>query len=100
MDKSIYEEALEIIDNNTFEYGKGLDVLKPTYRESIVKALEQAQQQEKLLELQKNIIKQYEILGRTCEYDPADETVRDECYKAIRHWKKELKDLEINENSK
>lgn len=46
MTKSIYDEALEIIDKNTFELGKGLDVLKPTYRESIVKALEQAQKQE------------------------------------------------------
>lgn len=94
MSKSIYEEALEIIDNNTFEIGKGLDVLKPSYRESIVKALEQAQQQEKLLKLHKSIIKQYEMLDRSCEYDPADEDLRDECYKALRHLKKELKELE------
>lgn len=51
MNKSIYDEALEIIDKNTFELGKGLDVLKPTYRDTVVKALEQAQKQEKLLDL-------------------------------------------------
>lgn len=45
---------------------------------------------ENIIEIQNNIIKQYQILGRTCEYDPADEDVRDECYKALRYWKKEL----------
>lgn len=62
MSKSIYDEALEIIDNNTFELGKGLDVLKPTYRDTVVKALEQAQKQEKLLELYKKQNAIYEKL--------------------------------------
>lgn len=57
MSKSIYDEALEIIDNNTFELGKGLDVLKPTYRETVVKAIEQAQKQEtELKQLQQDIL--------------------------------------------
>lgn len=46
MSKTIYDEALEIIDKNTFELGKGLDVLRPIYREVVVKALVQAQKQE------------------------------------------------------
>lgn len=64
MSKSIYDEALEIIDKNTFELGKGLDVLKPTYREIVVKALEKAQKQEKLLELYKELnIKRRELIA-------------------------------------
>lgn len=60
--KSIYEEALEIIDKNTFELGKGLDVLKPTYRETVVKALEHSQKQEKFLGLYKELNTIYEKL--------------------------------------
>lgn len=56
--------------------------------------MDKIQKQEKIIELQKKIIKQYQTLDRTCEYDPGDEDVRDECYKALRHWKQELKDLE------
>lgn len=103
MGKSIYEEAIELLDSKETFMEINLStlwILEYSDYMSLVGVIKKAQQQEKLLELQKNIIKQYEILGRTCEYDPADEVVRDECYKALRHWKKELKDLEINENSK
>ena len=56
MSKSIYEEALEIIDRNTFELGKGLDVLGVNDRSKIEHALQQAQKQEKLLELYKEAL--------------------------------------------
>lgn len=85
--KSIYDEALEIIDNNTFELGKGLDVLKPTYRDTVVKALKQAQKQEKLLEL-------YRYLNEnTNDYD-LNYTVVDEIDNKISEIEKQIKELE------
>lgn len=54
MSKSIYEEALEIIDRNTFTLGMGFAVLT-NERMIIQQALEQAHKQEKLLELYKEI---------------------------------------------
>ncbi len=77
MSKSIYEEVLGIIDRNIFELPKGFAVLYEirkkieqaqkqeirkvwngnplTYPKKTIKALEQAQKQEKLLELYKEI---------------------------------------------
>lgn len=63
MSKSIYEQALKIINRNTFELGlefgkglQGLHGLSPDERTKIEQALKQAQKQEKLLELYKELI--------------------------------------------
>lgn len=95
MSKSIYDEALEIIDNNTFELGKGLDVLKPTYRDTVVKALEKAQKQEKLLELYEALVI---VKGDMLSYC---EVVDDDYYDSkelATSFEKQIKELE-NEKS-
>lgn len=50
MSKSIYEEAIEIIDINT-SYADKISILGVNDRTKIEQALEQAQKQRKLLEL-------------------------------------------------
>lgn len=57
MSKSIYEEALEIIDKNIFELPEGFAVLY-----EIRKRIKQAQKQEKLLELYKEYFEYSEML--------------------------------------
>lgn len=64
MSKSIYEQALKIINRNTFELGlefgkglQGLHGLSPDERTKIEQALKQAQKQEKLLELYKEFFR-------------------------------------------
>ena len=52
--KSIYEEALEIIDRNIFEIPGGFAVLYEI-RKKIEQALKQSQKQEKLLELYRKL---------------------------------------------
>lgn len=59
--KSIYEEALEIIERNTFELGKGLDVLGANDRTIIEHALEKAKKQEKLFEELKDIFNRHSL---------------------------------------
>ena len=54
MRKSIYEELLEIIDRNIFELPMGFAVLYEI-RIKIEQAFKQAQKQEKLLELYKDL---------------------------------------------
>ena len=54
MSKSIYEELLEIIDRNIFELPMGFAVLYEI-RKKIEQAFKQAQKQEKLLKLYKEL---------------------------------------------
>ena len=61
MSKSIYEEALEIIDKNIFELPKGFAVLYEI-RKRIEQAQKQSQKQEKLLELYKEYFEYSEML--------------------------------------
>lgn len=59
MSKSIYDEVLEIIDKNIFELPDGFAVLY-----EIRKKIHQAQKQEKLLELYKELnIKRRELIA-------------------------------------
>ena len=61
MSKSIYDEVLDIIDRN-FEFNNGHIVLGVSGRTKIQHALEQAQKQEKLLELYKEYFEYSEML--------------------------------------
>ena len=66
MSKSIYEETLEIIDRNIFELSTGFAVLYEI-RKKIEQALKQAQKQEKLLELYKELITVKDDMFDACE---------------------------------
>lgn len=81
MSKSIYEEALEIIDKNIFELLEGFAVLY-----EIRKRIKQAQKQEKLLELYKEYFEYSEMLkdGRKFVGRMLVEHERDKIIKEIK----------------
>lgn len=98
MNKSIYEEVLEIIDRNIFELPLGYGVLYEI-REKAEQALKQAQKQEKLLELYRELMTVKDMIiffSYNRSYDDDTEEKERDLEKQIKELEKEIENERKN----
>lgn len=88
--KSIYDEALKEISEQKEAWGVRIRSIVPTQLDMISRAIEQAQKQEQLLELYKELVKEIKnyILGNINDIDYSNTVLK------VNNLDKQIKELE------